>query len=88
VGLGLYNSVAVALITECGLLIAGIVIYLVSTKARDRTGTWAFWLMVLFLFLLAVPASVPGLSLLPALAVVLLLPFEIWVDRHRSLAAA
>ena len=28
------------------LFIAGIVIYLTATRARDRTGTWAFWLMM------------------------------------------
>lgn len=86
VGLGLYNSVPAALITEFGLLIAGIAIYLATTKARDRTGTWAFWLMMLFVFLLAVPGAVPELSLLPTLAILLLLPFGIWVDRHRSMA--
>lgn len=88
VGLGLYNSVPAALITEFGLFIAGIVIYLVSTRARDRTGTWAFWLMILFLFLLALLAAVPQLSLLPTLAITLLLPFGIWVDRHRTMATA
>ena len=87
VGLGLYNSVAAALITDLGLLVGGIVIYLVSTKAQDRTGTRAFWLMVLFIAMLALPAAVPQLSLLPTFAVVLLLPIGNWVDRHRSLAA-
>lgn len=86
VGLGLYNSVTAALITDLGLLVAGIVIYLVSTRAKDRTGTWAFWLMMLFIFLLAIPGVVPQLSLLPTLAIVLLLPFGNWIDRHRSLA--
>ena len=85
VGLGLYNSVLAALVTEFGLLIAGIVIYLVSTRARDRTGRWAIWLMVLFIFLLALPAAVPQLALLPTLATVLLLPLGNWVDRHRSI---
>jgi hypothetical protein len=88
VGLGLYNSVAAALITDLGLLAGGIVVYLASTKAQDRTGTWAFWLMVLFVFTLALVAAVPQLYLLPTLAIVLLLPLGNWVDRHRSLAAA
>lgn len=87
VGLGLYNSVAAALITDLGLLVGGIVVYLVGTKAKDRIGTWAFWLMLLFIAMLALLAAVPQLSLLPTLAVVLLLPIGNWVDRHRSLAA-
>lgn len=86
-GLGLYNSVAAALITDLGLLVGGIVVYLVGTKAKDRIGTWAFWLMLLFIAMLALLAAVPQLSLLPTLAVVLLLPIGNWVDRHRSLAA-
>jgi hypothetical protein len=100
VGLGLYNSVAAALVTDIGLFVGGIVVYLVSTRANDRTGTSAFWLMVLFIVILALPAAVlfivilalpaavPQLSILATLALVLLLPLGNWVDRHRSLAAA
>jgi hypothetical protein len=85
VGLGLYNSVPAALITEFGLFIAGVAFYLARTRASDRTGKWAFWLMLLFVFSMAVPAAVPQLSLLPTFATVLLLPLGNWVDRHRSL---
>jgi hypothetical protein len=88
VGLGLYNSVAAALVTDIGLLVGGIVVYLVGTRAKDRTGTSAFWLTVLFIVMLALPAAVPQLSILATLALVLLLPLGNWVDRHRSLAAA
>ena len=87
VGLGLYNSVAAALITDLGLFVGGIVIYLMSTKAQDRTGTWAFWLMVLFVALLTLLVAVPQLSIFGTIAIVLLLPLGNWVDRHRSLAA-
>ena len=87
VGLGLYNSVAAALITDLGLFVGGIVVYLVSTKAQDRTGTWAFWLMVLFVALLTLLVAVPQLSIFGTIAIVLLLPLGNWVDRHRSLAA-
>jgi hypothetical protein len=85
VGLGLYNSVPAALITEFGLFIAGVVFYLARTRPSDRTGKWAFWLLLLFVFLLVVPAAVPQLSLLPTFATVLLWPLGNWVDRHRSL---
>jgi ABC-type Fe3+ transport system permease subunit len=83
VGLGLYNSVPVALITEFGLFIAGIAIYLSTTRARDRVGRWSFWLLILFVFLMMVPGIVPDLALLPTFATVLLLPLGNWVDRHR-----
>jgi hypothetical protein len=88
VGLGLYNSIPVALITEFGLFAAGIAIYLLTTKASGRTGKWALWALLLFVFLLVVPSTVPQLNLLPVFATVLLLPLGNWVDRHRPLAVA
>jgi len=77
----------VAVIADLGLLAVGTAIYLLMTKPKDRIGTWGFWLMLLFVILLAVPAAIPQLSLLPVLAIVLLLPFGNWVDRHRLLVA-
>ena len=88
VGLGLYNSIAAAVITDFGLLIGGSVIYLVSTRAKNRTGKWAFWLLVVFIFVMALPAAVPDLAILSTLALALLLPLGSWVDRHRSLVPA
>jgi hypothetical protein len=85
VGLGLYNSVAAALITDFGLLAVGMAIYLVSTTAKDRTGTWAFWLMMLFIFLLAALAAVPQLALPATISMALLWPIGNWVVRHRAM---
>jgi hypothetical protein len=85
VGLGLYNSAVAAVITEFGLFAAGVVVYLVTTRARDRLGKWSFWLIPLFLFLIMIPAAMPQLVLVPTLAMVLLLPLGNWVDRHRTL---
>jgi hypothetical protein len=87
VGLGLYSSMAVAVVADLGLLGAGIAIYLRMTEPRDAVGTWGFWSMLLFVVLLAVPAATPRLSLLPVLAIVLLFPFGNWVDRHRLVVA-
>jgi hypothetical protein len=58
---------------------------LLLSHGDRHLGTWAFGLMLLLVFLLALPAAVLQLSLRPTLAVVLLLPFGNWVDRHRSL---
>ena len=88
VGLGLYNSIAAALITDFGLLAAGIAVYLTSTRARDRTGTWAFWLLMLFIVLLAALAAVPPLALPATICMALLLPIGNWVDRHRAMKVA
>lgn len=84
VGLGLYNSVPAALITEFGLFIAGIAIYLSTTRAKDRVGKWSLWLLILFVFLMMVPGAVPELALVPTFATILLLPLGNWVDRHRT----
>jgi accessory gene regulator protein AgrB len=75
---------AVAVIADLGLFAAGITTYLLSTRAKDRWATWGFWLMVLFVILLAVPAAMPHLSLLPVLAQVALLPLGNRVGQRRS----
>lgn len=85
VGLGLYNYLPAALVTEFGIFIAGILVYLLRTRARDRMGRWAFGVLILFIFLLALPAAFPNLEFVPTLALILLLPLGIWVDRHRTL---
>jgi hypothetical protein len=85
VGLGLYNSVAAALITDFGLLFAGVAVYLGTTRPQDRTGTWAFWLLIAVTVLIAASAAVPALSTLAPVAFVLLWPLGNWVDRHRTL---
>jgi hypothetical protein len=87
VGLGLYNSVAAALITDLGLLVAGIAVYLVTTRPKDRTGTWGFWLLIAATVLPAASAAVPALSALAPVAFILLWPLGNWVDRHRTTKA-
>jgi hypothetical protein len=84
----LYNSIAAALITDFGLLAAGIAVYLSSTRARARTETWAFWLLMLFIVLLAALAAVPPLALPATICMALLLPIGNWVDRHRAMKVA
>ena len=85
VGLGLYNSLPAALVTEFGIFIAGIIVYLLRTRARDKVGRLAFAVLILFIFLIAVPAAFPNLEFVPTLALILLLPLGNWADRHRTL---
>ncbi|HEY4306955.1 MAG TPA: hypothetical protein VGM82_20960, partial [Gemmatimonadaceae bacterium] len=49
VGLGLWNSTPATLCLEFGLFGAGLWSYLTQTRARDRTGSWALWSMVVVL---------------------------------------
>ncbi len=84
-GLGLYSSSLVSLIGEFGLFGAGLAYYLFKTKANDRIGKWAPWLLLAYLIVLAPTALLPGkLVFIVATGMVLTLPFGMWIDRHRS----
>jgi len=85
VGLGLYNSVAVMLIGDFGLFGGALAFYLSRTKANDRTGKWAPWLLVAYLVALMPTALLPGkLVSFMALGLLMVVPFGMWIDRHRS----
>ncbi len=89
VGLGLYNSVVVMVAGDFALFAGAIAIYLRRTKAIDRAGTWAFWLMVAYILAMMPACTLPGkLIVIVALLILLLLPFGIWIDRHRSAISA
>ena len=59
IGLGLYNSIIAAAITEIGLLVAGLIIYLKKTESTDRTGKWAIILLILFIVLFPLTMLIP-----------------------------
>ncbi len=85
VGLGLYNSPAVMVAGDFGLLGVALALYLLRTKANDRTGKWAPWLLVAYLIALIPTALLPGkLIIIMALGMALVVPFGMWIDRHRS----
>lgn len=85
VGLGLYSSSLISVIGEFGLFGAGLVYYLLKTKADDRTGKWAPWLLLAYLIILAPTALLPGkFVIIVAIGMLLTLPFGMWIDRHRS----
>jgi hypothetical protein len=93
-GLGLWNSVAGTLIVEIGLLIIGVILYTRTTTRSDREGVFALSSLVIFftaLFFLnhfgpQPPTDMsPRKLVLPIFAYVLLLPWGIWIDRHRVL---
>jgi hypothetical protein len=79
---------------EGGLFIAGVLIYLKSTKPRDKVGKWGLWtLIVLLILLYAVnffgPAQPPAemVDFLPRIALelfALLVAWAYWVDHHRK----
>ncbi len=90
VGLGLWNSIAGTLIVEFGLLVLGTVVYVRTTRARDRIGSWGLWAMLVLLGamllsgLAAPPPPDPRIMAYGALGLWLFVPWGYWVDRHRA----
>ena len=94
VGLGLWDSLPATLVVELALFGAGVVLYLRTTRAADRTGSIALWGLVAFLLLVYTAnlfGSVPpnaGAIAWAGHAQWLLVAWAYWVDRHRVVAAA
>jgi hypothetical protein len=91
-GLGLWNSVTGTLIIEGLIFLIGIAIYLRTTRAKDRLGTWSFWVLVVLLVGLylgaAFGAPPPSENALAwtALSGWLFPVWGWWIDRHRRAA--
>ena len=89
-GLGLWNSRPATILVELAMLVAGLVLYMRTTKPVDRTGMFALHGLVLFLLVINVanmfgppPPSV-GAVAWSAQAVWLLVAWGYWIDRHRQ----
>ena len=92
VGLGLWNSVGGTLIAESAIFIAGFMLYLRVTSAKDRIGLWGLWALVGFLVLSYIgnifgppPPDVRAIGWIGN-AQWLLVLWAYWVDRHRTTA--
>lgn len=89
VGLGLWNSITWTLIIEYVLFGFGVCLYLRATTAKNRTGTWALWSLVVFLAVVHLanafgppPPSV-GMIAWAGHATWLLVAWGYWIDRNR-----
>lgn len=90
VGLGLWESVEWTIMVELSMFVAGVYLYLKSTKARDRTGTYAFWGLMGFLVLINLgnafgppPPNTMAVAW-SAQALWLVVAWGYWIDRHRK----
>ena len=89
-GLGLWRSVPGTLIVEIAMYAAGVALYATATRAKDRTGTWAFVGLVAFLFaayignVLGPPPPSATAVAASALALWLIPLWGVWIDRHRE----
>jgi hypothetical protein len=89
-GLGLWNSMAGTLAIELLIFVAGIVVYVGTTAARDRVGSAGLWSLVAFLLVVYIastfgppPPSARAIAW-SAEAMWLLVIWAYWVDRHRA----
>lgn len=89
VGLGLWNNKWAAAVIEALLFVMGIVIYTKVTKAKNKTGRWALWGLVAFLFLiysmsvLGPPPEKVSMIAWTDMAQWLLVAWGYWVDKNR-----
>ena len=94
VGLGAWRSIPLTIVLELAVFGFGLVIYLRTTRARDRIGRWTLWAMVALLVLIfvsgftsAAPPNGHAVAL-GALGLWLFVPWGYWIDRHRELVAS
>jgi uncharacterized membrane protein len=90
VGLGLWNSLAGTLIVEGLMFALGVVLYVKTTRAKDKIGSYSLWALIILLVLLYIgnllgppPPSVRALAIL-ALGQWLFVFWGYWIDRHRE----
>ena len=88
-GLGLWRSVPATLVVELAMYAAGVALYARATRAKDRTGTWAYVGLVAFLLVAYVgnvlgppPPSATAVAV-SALALWLVPLWGLWIERHR-----
>jgi membrane-bound metal-dependent hydrolase YbcI (DUF457 family) len=91
VGLGLWNSLSGTLAFELGIFLLGMILYLSTSRPANRTGTYAFVLLIVFLFvtyvinILGPPPPDYKMVAYSALLLWLLVPWGYWIDRNRHL---
>jgi membrane-bound metal-dependent hydrolase YbcI (DUF457 family) len=89
VGLGLWNSLSGTLMLELGMFIVGMILYLRTTRPANRTGTYSFVLLIVFLLvtyfmnILGPPPPDYRMVAYSALLLWLLVPWGYWIDRNR-----
>lgn len=89
-GLGLWNSRVATFAVEGGLWVAGIILYLRTTRPVSRAGFYGFWIMVVLLTTLwklslrgAPPPSLEAMKIGNLLIFAITLAWAYWMDRVR-----
>jgi Lon protease-like protein len=89
-GLGLWNSKLATIAVELPMFVAGLWVYMQTTKARDAIGRWAFGSLAVFLVFAYFgnlygppPPSVTGLWIFAFIGAAILTLWSWWADKHR-----
>lgn len=90
VGLGLWNSLAATLIIEGLVFTVGLYLYLKSTTAKNKTGTYTLWGLVTFLVAIYIsnlfgppPPSAEAIGIVGN-AQWLIILWGYWIDKNRE----
>ena len=89
-GFGLWRNPVATIVVECVIFFGGLAVYARSTRARDRIGSYALWLLAVFLLALYyASAAGPPPPTVKVLALMALIGWPLtlwpwWVDRHRE----
>jgi hypothetical protein len=89
-GLGLWNHWAEEIVLEGGIFIAGIIVYLVTTRARDNIGRYAYWSLIALLLLVWISALLGGAPpsakavAWGSLSIWITVSWARWADKHRE----
>ena len=89
-GLSLWNSVPVSFIIEVSIFSIGVFFYISTTKAKNKTGNFALWGLIIFLGVIyimsvfgAPPPSVEAIGI-SGLSQWLIVFWAYWIDRNRK----
>jgi hypothetical protein len=92
-GLGLWNSIPATMALEFAMYAAGVWIYLRSTRARDRIGSWGFGVLAAFLVVVYLanvfgppPPSVSAVWIGALVGAAVMTLWAWWVDSHRRIS--
>ena len=90
VGFDLWASLPGTLVVEMAIFVVGVALYLRKTVARGAVGTWALWVLIIFLVAVYLsnlfgppPPNVEALAWVGQSQWLLVL-WGYWVDRHRT----
>jgi membrane-bound metal-dependent hydrolase YbcI (DUF457 family) len=90
-GLGLWNSPPATVLVESAMLLAGVIIYVRTTRARDGIGRWGFWGLIVLLagsyystLFTPTPMDMRALAIGGIIFGWVFVLFAWWVDRHRD----